>query len=216
MLVLACFMLPGVGFMKPRRDMMYDLGVPLAVGLLTMVACRWVSSHDLGVKALQAAVAIPALIAFGQRRRPVRFGLSVGALVLAGLIFGRPPSRSLLRGANVLRGVPRQRRSDRPVSRAGPWHDPAWDAGHDGPESASHSPISIAEGPFGQAFNALPQAMTGKEHRRDRAGSRHTGRVRTAWPGLDVLRDRSRPSNESRETAATSIISIAAATAAAS
>jgi spermidine synthase len=91
-LVLACLMLPAE---KPGtsdekigkavgsgRDRVLDVAIPLAVGGSTALLAIWLSAQGA---LLLAALCAPAVIAFSQRRRPLRFGLSVGALLLSGI-----------------------------------------------------------------------------------------------------------------------------------
>jgi hypothetical protein len=161
-LMLACFMLPGPKPGRSTRELATTLGVPVAVGVLTMVACRWVSMHDLGVKALQAAVAVPALIAFSQRRQPIRFGLSVGALVLAGLTFASA-AEPIVYAERTFFGVYRVSEDRtgqyRALAHGTTLH--GMQALH-GPEVGEPLTYFHRGGPFGQAFAALPQPMTAK------------------------------------------------------
>jgi spermidine synthase len=85
-LILACFMLPA----RARRaqspgDRLFDIGVPLAVGACA-VGAAWLLPNSSGSPLLLAAFCVPAFIAFSQRRRPMRFALSMGALLLAGIM----------------------------------------------------------------------------------------------------------------------------------
>jgi hypothetical protein len=86
-LVLACFMLPARGS-RPASpgDRLFDIGVPLAVGGCAMAAA-WLLPGAAGSPVLLTAFCVPAFIAFSQRRRPRRFALSMGALLLAGIMF---------------------------------------------------------------------------------------------------------------------------------
>ena len=86
-LVLACFMLP----VRETRaasagDRLFDIGVPLVVGGWA-VAAAWLFEGSAGLPWLLPAFCVPAVMAFSQRRRPLRFGLSMGALLLAGMVF---------------------------------------------------------------------------------------------------------------------------------
>jgi hypothetical protein len=91
-LALACFLLPGAPSTS-RRDKLLDAVVPAGI-LLTMAAIMWAAHTDARAEAL--ATAALAVAAFTQRRRPVRFGLSIGALALAGLSFGHGRNQVLL------------------------------------------------------------------------------------------------------------------------
>ena len=85
-LVVACFMLPARGRSEPSsRDRLFDMGVPVAVGGFA-AAAAWLLPGGAGSPLLLAAFSVPAFIAFSQRRRPLRFALSMGALLLAGIM----------------------------------------------------------------------------------------------------------------------------------
>jgi spermidine synthase len=69
---------------RRKHDLAFDLLVPLAVGAIVLgviSGVRWSGADGrLGLVAL----GVPAVVAFTQARRPMRFGLSVGAILLAG------------------------------------------------------------------------------------------------------------------------------------
>ena len=86
-LVLACFMMPARGDRAASAgDRLFDIGVPLAVGGCALAAAR-LFDGAAGLPWLLPAFSVPAVMAFSQRRRPLRFGLSMGALLLAGMMF---------------------------------------------------------------------------------------------------------------------------------
>ena len=95
-LVLACFCLPRREPRVPpgpyaRR---LDFGLPLAVGAIVALVLGLVSlgGEDLEGAGLSFAFGLGAGIALNFVRRPLRFGLTVGAMVLAGVLAvpGRP------------------------------------------------------------------------------------------------------------------------------
>ncbi len=97
-LVLAILMVrwPSSGKEKPSARWL-DLGLPVALGAL--MAALALSLRAAGVKSVQltAAVAcgLPAVISFSFSRRPVRFALSVGAMLLVSALTIGPANRVL-------------------------------------------------------------------------------------------------------------------------
>jgi hypothetical protein len=88
-LALACVTVPAMSIAASRHDRAMDLAVPLAVGVLTLGALS-IAPTQLALRL--AAAAIPAFVAFGARRRPLRFAMSIGALTLGGLLLGATPA----------------------------------------------------------------------------------------------------------------------------
>ena len=166
-LALACLMLPraegaaGSHDPKPtRRERILDFAVPITTGALTIAAVSLFSAQAYGMIILQAAVAIPALVAFSQRRRPLRFALSIGALLLAGQTFGNT-AEPVLHAERTFFGVYRVTED-----RSGQYRALAHGTTLHGMQALTGSergePLTYFHrgGPFGQLFAALPHAGT--------------------------------------------------------
>jgi hypothetical protein len=152
-LVLACLMLPAVGEARAR---ILDLAVPLAVAALTTVFGLWLSGW-VSARFLLAALSVPAFIAFSQRHRPLRFALSVGALLLAGIVC-RDGGRALY-AERTFFGVYRvqQDRSGQYIVLA---HGTTLHGlqATKGPERSEPLSYYHRQGPFGQALAGLPRS----------------------------------------------------------
>jgi spermidine synthase len=84
-LVLACLLRPGVRW--PARFGTFsvmDVVAPLGLGEVTAGLLVVFNRLDLNQRLLIAGLALPALACFSQSRRPLRFALSVGMMLLAG------------------------------------------------------------------------------------------------------------------------------------
>jgi hypothetical protein len=89
-LVLACFVRPPVTDKQDRRTLLRKDLLPAAIlGLLTAVlafSARWMPA-DLGPLRVGLAFGIPAVLCYTFVDRPVRFGLGIAALLLAGAFY---------------------------------------------------------------------------------------------------------------------------------
>jgi hypothetical protein len=158
-LVLACLMLPATPEIKEAgrsfRDRVFDLAVPLVVGGLTTVFGLWLSGRA-GVGLLLAALCVPAIIAFSQRRRPLRFALCTGALLVAGIMCRN--GGQVLHAERTFFGVYRvqQDRSGEYIvlSHGTTLHGLQ---AIKGPEHTEPLSYFHRLGPFGQAFAGLPR-----------------------------------------------------------
>lgn len=88
--VLACALLPARnrGADDARRERLLDLGFPVALGVLT--ALLGVVTRRLGwetVESLALVVGVPLVLCYLLRRRPARFALAVGAVMLGGFFW---------------------------------------------------------------------------------------------------------------------------------
>ncbi len=164
-LVLACLMLPAE-HAGPReetaaetaesgRDRVLDVAIPLAVGGSTTLLALWLSAQSGAV--LLAALCVPAVIAFSQRRRPLRFALSMGALLLAGITCLN--AGKILYAERTFFGVYRvqQDSSGRYIALA---HGTTLHGMQavSGPERLEPLTYFSRPGPFGQAFAGLSRA----------------------------------------------------------
>ncbi len=153
-LVLACLALP-VRTALYRRELALDVGIPALIGVSTIVAMRFAST--LGAAAPQAAVAALAVFAFGFRRRPFRFAMSMGAMLAAGLTVGSG-AEPVLHAERTFFGVYRvsedRRGAYRALAHGTTLHGMQAITG-----SEQGEPLTYFHrgGPFGQAFASLVQ-----------------------------------------------------------
>ncbi|HEY2906523.1 MAG TPA: fused MFS/spermidine synthase [Vicinamibacterales bacterium] len=144
----------------PRR--LRDLAIPLVVGVLTagIFAVLVATRAPLGVQL--AALAVPALIAFTERRS-TRFGWCIAAMILARLASGNAGER-VLYATRTFFGIYR-------VSEdlGGRYHELVHGTTQHGlqalaPERRGEALTYYHEsGPFGQAWEALPSAANAHE-----------------------------------------------------
>jgi len=139
------------------------LAVPVAVGALTAVLI--VGARRLGdtPSLALAALALPALVSFGRSRRPVPFGLSVGAMLLAGWWAGNPYGRVLYEERTFF-GVYRVSADDSGRHHA-LYHGTTLHGLQAVAEGREGEPLTYYHrtGPFGQAFDRLPRLTAGSE-----------------------------------------------------
>jgi len=158
-LAAACVILPGaIAMSVSRRAFALDFAVPIAIGIL-MVATAWVGPTQVSVQ--HAASAVPALIAFSARRRPLRFAMSIGVLTIGGMTLGAAP---ILHAERTFFGVYRVTQDSKGEYRA---------LAHGttlhgmqalrGPEQGEPLTYFHREGPFGQAFAGLSNVRQPKD-----------------------------------------------------
>ncbi len=90
-ILLSCFLLPGLKSVAPGlKERRLDFALPALIGAVT-AGLGWFA-HGLGPTKMNASVfvvALPLFVAYPLRKRPVRFALSLGAVMLAaGLVTG--------------------------------------------------------------------------------------------------------------------------------
>ncbi len=100
--IIACTLIPSPKTRRKPFEMTMDLLVPFAVGILTIVVTRTLQSHHIeGSPLALAATIVPgALLTLMMARRPVRFAMCLGALLLAGTMTSRLHGFVLLRERN--------------------------------------------------------------------------------------------------------------------
>ncbi len=156
-LVLASLALPGTArSVFGRRDRTLDFVVPLFIAATAILAIRF--GPALGAVAPQVAVAALAVFAFSFRRKPLRFAMSIGALLAAGLTLG-PGAEHVLHAERTIFGVYRVSENRNGTYRAlahGTTLHGMQALG--GPESGEPLTYYHRQGPFGQAFESLIQA----------------------------------------------------------
>jgi hypothetical protein len=179
--LLACLMFRMSDSKAAARRVAADAIVPLVVGGLT-AGILVISSRRGAPLALQvAALSVPALLTFSQRRHARRFGYSVTALMAASLAFGNA-SEKVLYATRTFFGVYR-------VSEdlTGRYHGLAHGTTLHGMQALAPERRGEAltyfhrTGPFGQAWNALPETATG-------------GNVAVVGLGIGTLASYARPS----------------------
>lgn len=163
-LALACLCLPATDPKAASRlRFALDWVVPLGVGVLSVSLLVWALSSRVNPSVVLAAIMVPALICYGQRRRPLRFSLSVGAMLLAGSWLagaGEP----VLHRSRTFFGVYRVN-----LDRSGRYHALAHGTTLHGMQALDPArrtePLTYYHrtGPFGQAFEQLPRIGTAKE-----------------------------------------------------
>jgi len=129
--------------------------------VLTAAALLLPREVQLPVSMQLAALAIPAVLVFSQRRQGARFGWSAAAMLAAGLVFALPPGR-VLYATRTFFGV--YRVNEDPAAR---YHGLAHGTTLHGMQSLSPDRRREAltyyhsTGPFGQAWRALPSGARG-------------------------------------------------------
>jgi spermidine synthase len=135
-----------------------DVVVPLVVGGLTAGILVALRARGASLPLQLAALSVPALITFAQRRQSIRFGCCMAALIITSFAFGNPDER-VLYATRTFFGVYRVS-EDRAVR----YHALAHGTTLHGmqalaPERRGQALTYYHEtGPFGQAWNALPAA----------------------------------------------------------
>jgi hypothetical protein len=162
-LVLACLMFRMSESTVPSRRVTADVVVPLVVGGLTAGMLVALSARGASLALQLAALSVPALLTFAQRRQSRRFGYCMAALIFASFAFGNASER-VLYATRTFFGVYR-------VSEdlAGRYHGLAHGTTLHGmqalaPERRGEALTYFHEtGPFGQAWKALPRLAAGRE-----------------------------------------------------
>jgi hypothetical protein len=162
-LVLACLMFRMSESTVPSRRVTADVVVPLVVGGLTAGMLVALSARGASLALQLAALSVPALLTFAQRRQSRRFGYCMAALIFASFAFGNASER-VLYATRTFFGVYR-------VSEdlAGRYHGLAHGTTLHGmqalaPERRGEALTYFHDtGPFGQAWKALPRLAAGRE-----------------------------------------------------
>jgi len=97
-IVAACLLCPlrGTRLARTVRSLALDVIAPLVIGLSTFVLLRAVHKQTTEPTAAVLVLSLPLLVCMVFRRRPVRFGLSLGAALLASTLMLDPAAKILL------------------------------------------------------------------------------------------------------------------------
>ena len=161
-LVVACLVrkaVPGEGWTSWRRD----LGWVAAVGAAAVVSVVINSRTGSASRFLILGGAVPALFAFSQQRRPVRFAACVAVLLLSGALVESPFGRAVY-AARTFFGVYRVRVDDRLHYRF-MFHGPTLHGMQSYLEERRAASLSYfhKSGPIGQVFAVVPHASGARE-----------------------------------------------------
>jgi len=159
--LVACLLFRAADAASASRRPLADALVPVAVGALTAAVLLISGSRGLGLQL--AALMVPAVLTFAQRRQPRRFGFCMAALLAVSFAVGNPGERTLY-ATRTFFGV--YRVSEDTGAR---YHALAHGTTLHGMQALAperrHEALTYFHqtGPFGQAWQALPIAATGRE-----------------------------------------------------
>jgi len=89
-LVLACLIRPAAAAAPARESWRRDVLFAVAVGGVAVASVLVNNNFGSSSRFIVLGAAVPALIAFGQQRRPLRFALCVALLLLSGVLVRSP------------------------------------------------------------------------------------------------------------------------------
>jgi hypothetical protein len=157
----ACLLFRAIDTPAESRRPLADAWAPVGVGVLTAAALLIAGPRGLGP--LLAALTVPAVLTFAQRRQPRRFGFCMAALLAVSFAVGNVGERTLY-ATRTFFGV--YRVSEDSGAR---YHGLAHGTTLHGMQSLAperrHEALTYFHktGPFGQAWQALPMAAAGRE-----------------------------------------------------
>lgn len=86
-LLAACLLGPQVARRASKLDRQaFTIGLPLLIGVLTVVIVVWANKTGMPAKTFLALMAVPALLAFRLSRRPIPFTAGLALMLLSGQI----------------------------------------------------------------------------------------------------------------------------------
>ena len=161
--MLACLLFRATGSPSSSARPLADAAAPLAVGALTAGVLIVSSARGASLALQLAMLSVPAVLTFAQRRQPRRFGYCMAALLGASFVVGGGGER-VLYATRTFFGVYR-------VSEdlAGRYHGLAHGTTLHGMQAMAPDRRREAltyyheTGPFGQAWQTLPQAAAARE-----------------------------------------------------
>jgi hypothetical protein len=159
-LVAACLLRSVPGYISHRKLHLGDVTVPLAIGAAVAVSVLLNNRFGPLSRMIILGASVPALVAFGQKRRRVRFAASVAMILVAGVLTESPFGR-LVYTARTFFGVYRVRVDDVHGYRY-IFHGTTLHGMQSLDPLRRHEPLSYFHrtGPAGQALGALPSAST--------------------------------------------------------
>ncbi|HUN51870.1 MAG TPA: fused MFS/spermidine synthase [Candidatus Sulfotelmatobacter sp.] len=175
-LVAACLLRPGLlPTWRERRPALADFLLPVVflAALVALPLLQQVDFSDLSQSATLTIVAAAAVVAYGFRQRPVRFGLALAAILFAGVLVEQSDN-TLLRVRNFY-GVLRVVDEDAPPSRT-LYHGTTLHGEQSRDPARRLQPLSYYHptGPLGQLFARI-------------GGSTLTGRVAAVGLGAGTI-----------------------------
>jgi hypothetical protein len=162
-LLLACALFRPAQAPDRSRRAAADAIVPLVVAALTVGIFVFLSASRAPLAVQLPALAVPAFVTFTQRKRTIRFGACMAGLVCAGIFFSNAGER-VLYATRTFFGV--YRVSEDNGKR---YHELVHGTTLHGLQALAPDrrgealTYYHATGPFGQAWNALPRASSGRD-----------------------------------------------------
>jgi hypothetical protein len=161
--LLACLMFRVSDAPVAWRRATADAVVPLVVGVLTVGVFVALRGRGASLSVQLAALAVPALLTFAQRRQSLRFGYCMAALILPSFAFGNAGER-VLYATRTFFGVYRVT-EDLPGRYHGLAHGTTLHGMQALAPERRGEPLTYFHetGPFGQTWKALPRLAAGRE-----------------------------------------------------
>ena len=161
--IAACLMARGSGSREAPRTPRAHFGIPVAVAVITAGTLVAANARDASLALRVVALSVPAVLTFAQRRKSVRFGLCMAALIGAGVIFESGTGR-VLYATRTFFGVYRVNEN-----ATGQYHQLVHGTTLHGMQSLAPArrgealTYYHATGPFGQAWHGLARASSGRD-----------------------------------------------------
>ncbi|HEV7913673.1 MAG TPA: fused MFS/spermidine synthase, partial [Albitalea sp.] len=157
-LIVACLVRRGTAGSSVRGAWRHDLGWITLVATLAILSVVISNRFGSASRLLIVGAALPALLAFSQQRRPVRFAACVAALLLSGELVQSPFGHAVY-AARTFFGVYRVRVDDR-LHYNFMFHGPTLHGMQSTLDDRRAASLSYfhKSGPIGQVFAAVPQA----------------------------------------------------------
>jgi hypothetical protein len=162
-LVLACLIRPAAAAAPPRESWRRDVLVAIVVGGAAVASVLVNNRFGSSSRFIVLGAAVPALIAFSQQRRPVRFAVCVALLLLSGELVRSPFGRAVY-ATRTFFGVYRVR-VDEQLHYRFMFHGSTLHGMQSLLPERRAASLSYfhASGPIGQVFANVPDAATAGE-----------------------------------------------------
>jgi hypothetical protein len=148
--------------LRPARHLrrVLDIGIPLAIAAAVAISVLINNRFGSFSRFIILGAALPAVVAFGQKRHRLRFAASIAAILLAGLLTESPFGR-VVYAARTFFGVNRVR-VDPAHGYRFIFHGTTLHGMQSLDPARSGEPLSYFHrtGPIGQVFASVPQAST--------------------------------------------------------